>query len=242
MIIYPAIDILNGRCVRLEQGDFARATEYSGYPAEQAREWEECGAPFIHVVDLDGAKSGAGRNDEAIRSIAAAVRTPIQVGGGIRTMPTIERYLSSGVSRVILGTVAVRNPELVRDAAREYGNGIAVGVDSKDGRVAVEGWGEVSPMEAVELCARMRDAGVSVIIHTDISRDGMMSGPNLASTKEIIALGGIEVIVSGGVSSMGDLRASSDARASGAIIGRALYNGAIDLSEAVSVFERGRSD
>jgi phosphoribosylformimino-5-aminoimidazole carboxamide ribotide isomerase len=241
MILYPAIDILGGKCVRLEQGDFERATEYADDPAAQALKWEACGASFIHVVDLDGAKSGAGRNDEAIRAITDAVRIPIQVGGGVRSMAGIERHLSSGVARVILGTVAVRNPELVREAVGKYGNKIAVGVDSRDGMVAVEGWGEVSSMEAVELCARMKGAGVSVIIHTDISRDGMMAGPNLGATKAVIALGGMDVVVSGGVSSMDDLYASRDMGAGGAIIGRALYNGAIGLREAVAVFEGGRS-
>jgi phosphoribosylformimino-5-aminoimidazole carboxamide ribotide isomerase len=238
MILYPAIDILGGRCVRLEQGDFARVTEYSEFPYEQAMKWESLGASFIHVVDLDGARTGAGHNDNAIRSIAVSVRTPIQVGGGIRAMADIERHLSIGVSRVIIGTAALRNPQLVRDAVREYGKRTAVGVDSKDGLVAVEGWGEVSSMTAVELCRRMKDAGVSTIIHTDISRDGMMGGPNLNATKEIIALEGLSVIVSGGVSSMDDLYASRDIGASGVIIGRALYNGAIDLKNAVEVFER----
>jgi phosphoribosylformimino-5-aminoimidazole carboxamide ribotide isomerase len=241
MILYPAIDILGGRCVRLEQGDFERVTEYAEFPIEQAMKWESFGVSFIHIVDLDGARSGVGRNDNAIRSIAASVQTPIQVGGGIRSMADIERHLSIGVSRVILGTAALRNPQLVRDAVREYGNRVAVGVDSKDGLVAVEGWGEVSSMAAGDLCERMKDAGVSAIIHTDISRDGMMSGPNLDATKEIIALGGMSVIVSGGVSSMDDLYASRDIGASGVIIGRALYNGAIDLKNAVDVFEKGGS-
>jgi phosphoribosylformimino-5-aminoimidazole carboxamide ribotide isomerase len=238
MIIYPAIDILGGKCVRLEQGDFSRATEYSGDPAAQAAKWEELGASFIHVVDLDGAKSGSGLGEEAVRAILAAVRIPIQVGGGIRTMLTMERYLAMGVRRVILGTAAVRDPGFAREAAREYGRWMAVGVDARDGMVAVEGWGEVSAMKSAELCGRMRDAGVSVIIHTDIARDGMMSGPNLESTKEVIALGGLDVIVSGGVSSMDDLSASREIGAGGAIIGRALYTGAIDLREAVSVFEK----
>ena len=236
MILYPAIDILGGRCVRLEQGDFSRVSEYSGDPVKQALAWERCGASFIHVVDLDGARSGEGRGGEAIRGIIGAVSVPIQVGGGIRSMGDIERHLSAGVSRVILGTAAVRSPELVLDAVRGYGDKIAVGVDSKDGHVAVEGWGEVSSMETEELCLRMRDAGVSVIIHTDISRDGMMTGPNLEASGALVRLG-INVVVSGGVSSMADLYAARDIGAGGVIIGKALYGGAINLSEAVRIFE-----
>jgi phosphoribosylformimino-5-aminoimidazole carboxamide ribotide isomerase len=236
MILYPAIDILGGRCVRLEQGDFSRVSEYSADPAKQASEWEKCGASFIHVVDLDGARSGAGRSGETIRGIIGAVSVPIQVGGGIRSMDDIERHLSAGVSRVILGTAAVRSPELVTEAVRVYGDKIAAGVDSKDGRVAVEGWGEVSSMETAELCLRMRDAGVSVVIHTDISRDGMMTGPNLEASGALVRLG-MNVIVSGGVSSMADLYAARDTGAGGVIIGKALYGGAIDLREAVRIFE-----
>jgi phosphoribosylformimino-5-aminoimidazole carboxamide ribotide isomerase len=236
MILYPAIDILGGRCVRLEQGDFARASVYADDPAEQALVWERSGASFIHVIDLDGARRGTGRGGEAIRGIIDAVSVPIQVGGGIRSMGDIERHLSDGVSRVILGTVAVRDPELVRDAVQAYGDRIAVGVDSRDGFVAVEGWGEVSSMKTAELCLRMRDAGVSVIIHTDISRDGMMTGPNLEASGALARLG-MNVIVSGGVSSMADLYAAHGIGAGGAVIGRALYTGAIDLSEAVRVFE-----
>jgi phosphoribosylformimino-5-aminoimidazole carboxamide ribotide isomerase len=238
MILYPAIDILDGRCVRLEQGDFARVSEFSNDPAHQAFVWEKRGASFIHVVDLDGARCGVGRNGETIRRIAEVVSIPIQVGGGIRNMNDIERHLSAGVSRVILGTAAARDPELVTEAVRGYGDKIAVGVDSKDGRVAVEGWGEVSSMGAAELCARMRDAGVSTVIYTDISRDGMMTGPNLEASAAVVSLG-VNVVVSGGVSSMEDLYAARDIGAGGAIIGRALYTGAIDLSEAVRIFEGG---
>ncbi|MDR1509047.1 MAG: 1-(5-phosphoribosyl)-5-[(5-phosphoribosylamino)methylideneamino]imidazole-4-carboxamide isomerase [Synergistaceae bacterium] len=238
MILYPAIDILKGRCVRLEQGDFTRASEFSDDPAKQAAVWEKCGASFIHVVDLDGARCGAGRNDETIRRVTESVSVRIQVGGGIRSMNDIERHLSAGVSRVILGTAAVRNPELVIEAVRGYGDKIAVGVDSKDGRVAVEGWGEVSSMGAAELCVKMRDVGVLTVIYTDISRDGMMTGPNLEASAAIVNLG-VNVIVSGGVSSMEDLYAARDIGAGGAIIGRALYTGSINLSEAVRVFEGG---
>ena len=241
MILYPAVDILGGKCVRLEQGDFERATEYAGDPAEQARTWEALGASFIHVVDLDGAR-GTGGNDGVIASIIRAVSVPIQVGGGARSMGDIERRLSSGVSRVILGTAAVRNPGLVRDAVREFDGRVAVGVDSKNGRVAVSGWSEVSSVAAEDLCVRMRDAGVSVVIHTDIASDGMMRGPDLESAGRIIALGGLNVIVSGGVASMDDLRAAREIGAGGVIIGRALYRGSISLAEAVKIFEGGRDE
>ena len=237
MILYPAIDIMGGRCVRLRQGNFAQVTEYSADPAEQALEWEHCGAEYIHVVDLDGARHGESRNDEGIRSVTVSVSVPVQSGGGIRSMNDIERRFSCGVSRVILGTAAVRNPELVHGAVREFGGGhIAVGVDAKNGVAAVEGWGSTGSVTVMELCARMRDAGVKVIIHTDIARDGMMTGPNLEASKAIVGLNWFDVIVSGGVASMDDLYGARDIGASGAIIGRALYNGAISLEEAVRVF------
>jgi phosphoribosylformimino-5-aminoimidazole carboxamide ribotide isomerase len=236
MILYPAIDIMGGRCVRLEQGDFARATEYSADPAEQALEWERLGAEYIHVVDLDGARCGESRNDGGIRSVTAAVSVPVQSGGGIRSMNDIERRMSCGVSRVILGTAAVRDPELVRGAAREFGGNIAVGIDAKNGVTVVEGWGSTGSVTVMELCARMRDVGVKVIIHTDIARDGMMTGPNLEASKAIVGLNWFDVIVSGGVASMDDLHGALGIGASGAIIGRALYNGAISLEEAVRVF------
>ena len=238
MILYPAIDIMGGRCVRLEQGDFARATEYSADPAEQALEWERRGAEYIHVVDLDGARCGESRNDGGIRSVTAAVSVPVQSGGGIRSMNDIERRMSCGVSRVILGTAAVRDPELVRCAVREFGGNIAVGIDAKNGVTVVEGWGSTGSVTVMELCARMRDAGVKVIIHTDIARDGMMTGPNLEASKAVVGLNWFDVIVSGGVASMDDLHGALGIGASGAIIGRALYNGAISLEEAVRVFGR----
>jgi phosphoribosylformimino-5-aminoimidazole carboxamide ribotide isomerase len=238
MILYPAIDIMGGKCVRLMQGDFAKATEYSADPAEQAMEWERLGAEYIHVVDLDGARHGESRNDDIIRRVTASVSVPVQSGGGIRSMSDIERRMSCGAARVILGTVAVRNPELVRAAVLEFGDRIAVGVDAKNGAAAVEGWGTASSVTVTELCARMRDAGVKVIIHTDIARDGMMTGPNLEASKAVVELNWFDVIVSGGVASMDDLRGARDIGASGAIIGRALYNGSISLEEAVRVFGR----
>jgi phosphoribosylformimino-5-aminoimidazole carboxamide ribotide isomerase len=238
MILYPAIDIMGGRCVRLMQGDFARATEYAADPAEQAFEWERLGAEYIHVVFLDGARPGQRRHDDTIRSVTAAVSVPVQSGGGIRSMNDIERRMSCGVSRAILGTAAVRNPKLVREAAREFGGGIAVGIDARDGVAAVEGWGKSGSVTVMELCARVRDAGVKVIIHTDIARDGMMTGPNLEASKTVVELNWFDVIISGGVASMDDLHGARGVGASGVIIGRALYNGAISLEEAVRVFGR----
>jgi phosphoribosylformimino-5-aminoimidazole carboxamide ribotide isomerase len=231
--------------VRLEQGNFRRETVFAEDPAAQAAEWERAGASFIHVVDLDGARGargtqdGPGRNDAVIAGILRAVSVPVQLGGGIRTLEDVERKLASGAARVVLGTAAVKNPELVRDSLRLYGNGkIVVGVDSRDGRVAVEGWGEVSEMETGELCARMKDLGVRTVIYTDIAKDGMMGGPNLVAAREI-ALKGLDVVVSGGVASLSDLRAVRDIGAAGAVVGRALYRQTIDLKEAIEIFERG---
>jgi phosphoribosylformimino-5-aminoimidazole carboxamide ribotide isomerase len=236
MILYPAIDIMGGRCVRLRQGDFGQATEYSADPAEQALEWERRGAEYIHVVDLDGARHGESRSDESIRSVTNAVSVPVQSGGGIRSMSDIERRFSCGVSRVILGTAAVRDAVLVRVAVREFGDGIAVGIDARNGIAAVEGWSGSGSVTVMELCARRKDAGVKIIIHTDIARDGMMTGPNLDASKALVGLRWFDVIVSGGVASMDDLTGARDIGASGAVIGRALYNGAIRLEEAVRVF------
>jgi phosphoribosylformimino-5-aminoimidazole carboxamide ribotide isomerase len=227
--------------VRLEQGDFARATTFAEDPAEQAVVWENAGASFIHVVDLDGAREGKGGPNESVAArIVQAVSVPVQVGGGIRGMLDVERKLALGVRRVILGTAAVKNPDFVRDAVRAYGGErVVVGVDSKGGRVAVAGWGEVSDVEAGELCVRMRDMGVRTVVYTDIAKDGMMAGPNLTATRKIVELGGLDVVASGGVSSMADLYAVRDIGAAGAIIGKALYRKTIDLKEAVDIFEKG---
>jgi phosphoribosylformimino-5-aminoimidazole carboxamide ribotide isomerase len=222
----------------LEQGDFRRATVFADDPAAQAVEWEKAGASFIHVVDLDGARDGLGRNDAAIAGILGAVSVPVQLGGGIRRLEDIERKLASGVTRVVLGTAAVKNPTLVRDSIRLYGGEkIVVGVDSRDGRVAVEGWGEVSEIESEDLCARMRDFGVRTVVYTDIVKDGMMEGPNLEATRKIV-LKGLDVVASGGIASLSDLRAVRDIGAAGAVIGRALYRKTIDLKKAIEIFER----
>ncbi|MDR3231976.1 MAG: 1-(5-phosphoribosyl)-5-[(5-phosphoribosylamino)methylideneamino]imidazole-4-carboxamide isomerase [Synergistaceae bacterium] len=239
MILFPAIDIRNGRCVRLVQGDFSRETAFSGKPAGQAAEWERAGSSFLHVVDLDAARGGAeGKtNEDAVADILRAVSVPVQLGGGIRSMKDIERKLELGAARVVLGTAALRDPELVEAAVRAYGNGIVVGIDAKDGYVAVEGWGEVSSVKAVEFCARMRNMGVRTVVYTDIAKDGMMAGPNVSATKDLVALGGIDVIASGGVASLSDLRELEKIGVRGAIIGRALYDGAIDLKQALKIFE-----
>jgi phosphoribosylformimino-5-aminoimidazole carboxamide ribotide isomerase len=254
LILFPAIDVKDGRCVRLEQGDFRRETVFAEDPAVQAAQWEKAGASFIHVVDLDGARDGAGhkgakhngaqhngakRNKDIIARIVGGVSVPVQLGGGIRSLADVERMLASGVARVVLGTAAVKNPELVRDAIHLYGSEkIAVGIDSRDGRVAVEGWGEVSGIEAEDLGRRMGDLGVRTVIYTDIAKDGMMGGPNLEITRRMV-LQGLDVVASGGVASLSDLRAVRDAGAAGAIIGRALYQKNIDLKEAIEIFERG---
>lgn len=239
MRIYPAIDIKNGKCVRLRQGKFDDMTVYNDNPVEVAKEWIKSGASYIHLVDLDGAREGAGVNSEIIREIANLSDVPVQTGGGIRTIEDIENKLALGVRRVILGTVAVKNPEIVKEAVEKFGDAIAVGIDAKNGMVAVSGWEEVSEVSAVDLCIKMGEYGVKTIIYTDISKDGMMSGPNIEATKELVDKTGIDIIASGGVSSMNDLENVDKINAHGAIIGKALYTGAINLKDAVDRFERG---
>lgn len=239
MRIYPAIDIKNGKCVRLRQGNFDDMTVYNDNPVEVAKEWIKNGASYIHLVDLDGAKEGSGVNSDIIKEIVNLSDVPVQTGGGIRTIEDIENKLALGVRRVILGTVAVKNPEIVKEAVEKFGDAIAVGIDAKNGMVAVSGWEEVSEVSAVDLCVKMRDYGVKTIIYTDISKDGMMGGPNIEATKEIVDATGIDIIASGGVSGMNDLENVAKINAHGAIIGKALYTGAINLKEAVDRFERG---
>ena len=238
MILFPAIDIRKGRCVRLAQGRFHQETVFSENPAEQAVKWEKAGSSFIHVVDLDAARTGTAENEAAVRDILRSVSIPVQLGGGIRCMKDVEKNLGLGAARVILGTAALKNPGLVRDAVGIYGERIAVGVDSKNGYVALEGWETVSSVESAEFCAMMKDAGVKTLVYTDIAKDGMMAGPNLPATKKIAALGGIDVIASGGVASLSDLYALEKIGVHGAVIGRALYDGAVSLKQAVSLFEK----
>ncbi len=235
--VIPAIDLLDGRCVRLSQGRYDAATVYGEDPGAQAAEFVRHGIPRLHVVDLDGAKAGRPLNAEAVRAIvAAAGDVPVQRGGGIRTLEAVEDALATGVDRVILGTVALRDPELVREAAKRHPGRIVVGIDAKDGRVAVEGWLETSETRAVELAPRFEEAGVAAIVYTDIGRDGMLTGPNLEATAELADAVSIPVIVSGGVSSEDDLVRSAEHAGrgiAGAIVGRALYTGAVDLARAL---------
>lgn len=234
MILYPAIDLKDGNCVRLLRGDMEAATVFGDDPAAQARAFQDAGAEWLHLVDLNGAFAGHPVNAEAVGAILAAVTVPAQLGGGIRDMATIEGWLERGLSRVILGTVAVENPSLVREAALAFPGKIAVGIDARGGRVATRGWAEETDVMAVDLARQFEDAGVAAIIYTDIDRDGAMSGPNIAATEALARAVTIPVIASGGVSSMQDLLALRGTRAiAGAISGRALYDGAINLSEAL---------
>jgi phosphoribosylformimino-5-aminoimidazole carboxamide ribotide isomerase len=238
MQIYPAIDIKNGQCVRLQQGKFDNVTVYGKDPVNQAQKWIESGATYIHVVDLDGARQGTSYNDEAIKNICEAVKIPVQTGGGIRNMRDIEHKLSLGVSRVILGTVAIKNPELVKEAVKNYGDKIVVGIDAMNGRVAVEGWEQVSDVSAMDLCLKMKNFGVKTIIYTDISKDGMMVGPNIDTTRELIDATNLDIIASGGVSTLKDLENVSMIGAQGAIIGKALYQGSLSLTDVINKFEK----
>ncbi len=242
MQVIPAIDLRAGKCVRLRQGDPQQQTTYSDDPVAVAEEFAAAGAELIHVVDLDGAFSGSSQNLEVIRSIAAHVPIPIQVGGGIRSLEAIERILGAGVSRVILGTVAHREPELVRRACEVYGERIIVGIDAKNGRVAISGWQEGTDVLAYDLGLRMKRLGVRTIIFTDIARDGMLSGPNYESLGQMLKLG-VSIIASGGVSSLDDLERLAQWRDQGlvgAIVGKALYDGKIDLRQAIELVQNRR--
>ncbi|MEL6336111.1 MAG: 1-(5-phosphoribosyl)-5-[(5-phosphoribosylamino)methylideneamino]imidazole-4-carboxamide isomerase [Pseudomonadota bacterium] len=234
MILYPAIDLKDGACVRLLRGAMESATVFSQDPAAQARAFAEAGCEWLHVVDLNGAFAGRPVNGAAVEAILAALSIPVQLGGGIRDRATLEMWLEKGVARIILGTAALRDPDLVRGAAAAHPGRIAVGIDAKAGMVAVEGWADVSDMSATDLARRFEDAGVAAIIYTDIDRDGAMQGPNLAATAALARAVSIPVIASGGVSSLADLIALRDTGViAGAISGRALYDGSLDLAEAI---------
>lgn len=234
MILYPAIDLKDGACVRLLRGDMTAATVFGTDPAAQARAFQDAGCRWLHLVDLNGAFAGAPVNGAAVEAILAAVSVPVQLGGGIRDMATIEMWLSRGVARVILGTVAVEDPALVRQAAAAFPGQVAVGIDARKGFVATKGWAEATEVQAVDLARRFEDAGVAAIIYTDIDRDGAMQGPNVAATEALARAVTIPVIASGGVASLPDLLALRDTGViAGAISGRALYEGAIDLSGAL---------
>lgn len=238
MIIYPAIDIRGGRCVRLTEGRFDAETVFADDPAEMALKWAACGAEWLHLVDLDGALAGEGKNLPVIERILQSVKLPVQLGGGIRNMQAIDKLLAMGVQRVILGSAAVKNPQLVKEACRQYPGHIAVGIDAKNGDVAIEGWGQGSGVAAVELAKKMAAYGVDKIIFTDISRDGMLSGINAEATAALARACGVEIIASGGVASLEDIRRVKAVEAdgvTGCIIGKAIYTGAVDLREALAL-------
>jgi phosphoribosylformimino-5-aminoimidazole carboxamide ribotide isomerase len=232
MILYPAIDMLGGRAVRLRQGSREDVTDY-GDPAEMAVKWKNMGAECLHIVDLDGAFTGDAKNLPILTRIARECGLFIELGGGIRTMEDIKTRVEAGVSRVILGTAAVESPELVREAVREYGDKIAVGIDAKNGRVMTRGWLERSGLSAIYFAISMRDIGVKTVIYTDISRDGMLEGPNLERTREMVEKTGLDIIGSGGVSSAADIASLREAGCAGAITGKAIYAGTLSLSDAL---------
>ena len=236
MIIIPAIDLKNGQCVRLLQGKKDLSTTYSDNPVEVAKRWVSLGAKLIHIVDLDGAFTGNQKNRDTVRAIREAVDVDLELGGGIRDMEGIKSWIELGINRVILGTVAVKNPELVKQAAREFPGKIFVGIDAKDGRVAVKGWEEVTEFDAFELAKKMEKFNVAGIIYTDISRDGMLTGPNIEATRKMVESVSIPVIASGGISSIEDIKRLKDIpRLWGAITGKALYTGKLDLREAIEL-------
>jgi len=243
MIFFPAIDLKDGNCVRLLRGEMDKATVFSENPGAQARAFQDQGCKWLHVVDLNGAFAGEPVNGDAVRSILAALTIPVQLGGGIRTMETIDFWLNAGIRRVILGTIAVRDPDLVREACKAFPGQVALGIDARDGLVAVEGWGEVSEMKVLDLAKQFEDVGAAAIIHTDIARDGAMEGPNVNATLDLAEAVSIPVIVSGGVSSMSDLElvvtaaADRTGRIEGVISGRAVYDGHVDVRRATELLE-----
>jgi phosphoribosylformimino-5-aminoimidazole carboxamide ribotide isomerase len=244
MILFPAIDLKDGQCVRLKLGDMDQATVFNDDPAAQAKSFEDQGFEYLHVVDLNGAFAGKSVNGEAVQAILDAVSFPVQLGGGIRTIAHIEDWLGRGLARVILGTVAVRDPALVREAARLFPGQVAVGIDARGGKVAVEGWAETSELTAIELGKRFEGAGVAAIIYTDIDRDGILKGINWPSTLELAEAVSIPVIASGGLASLDDIRRMTrpDARKlEGAISGRALYDGRIDPAEALAILSEAKT-
>jgi phosphoribosylformimino-5-aminoimidazole carboxamide ribotide isomerase len=239
MILYPAIDLKDGQAVRLYKGDMDQATVFSDSPAAQARSFQDAGCEWLHLVDLNGAFAGEPVNGAAVEAILAETTVPTQLGGGIRDMATIEAWLRKGIARVILGTVAVEDPDLVRQAARAFPGQIAVGLDAREGRVATRGWAEETNIMVTDLARSFEDAGVAAIIYTDINRDGAMQGPNIPATADLARATSIPVIASGGVSSLADLIALRDTGVIlGAISGRALYDGALDLAEALAALRK----
>ena len=244
MEIIPAIDLKGGRCVRLEQGKMDKDTVFSDDPVAVARKWESKGAARLHLVDLDGAFKGEPANREVIEAIVDAVSIPVQLGGGVRDMDTIDAYVSMGVDRLILGTIAQKKPQFVAKACEIYHGRIVVGIDAKDGMVAIKGWAEVTSKSALQLASEYEDFGVAAIVYTDISKDGMMQGPNLEATRELAASVNIPVIASGGVSSLKDIEnllALEEDGVEGIITGKAIYTGALNLEEAIALTRGGKS-
>lgn len=235
MTIYPAIDIKGGRAVRLEQGAMDRSTDY-GDPIEAAKRWTDLGAKYVHIVDLDGAVEGTGMNLDVVKTIVRAIDVPVQLGGGIREIDDIAiRIEEIGVQRVILGTLAISDPALVRAACARWPGRIVIGMDVREGMLAVRGWAEDSGVTPAEIMPKMKDAGVGTIIYTDIRRDGMLKGPNLDATRQIVEKSGMKVIASGGISSLEDIRSLMEIGCEGAIVGKALYSGAVDFEQALNL-------
>ena len=244
MILFPAIDLKAGQCVRLEQGDMARATVFHADPAAQAEVFEAQGFTYLHLIDLDGAIQGSPANADAVMRIRQAVRMPIQLGGGIRNAASIEAWLAKGIDRVVIGTAAVRDPQLVRYAARQFPDRIAVALDAREGRVAVEGWATNTDLTALEIARRFEDAGVAALIYTDIGRDGLLRGLNIEATIELADAVGIGVIASGGLASIDDVRALLEPRARkiiGVVAGRALYDGRLNAADALRLVRSARA-
>lgn len=238
MIIFPAIDIRDGKCVRLFKGDFNQETVFSDKPEEMAEKWQAEGAEFLHLVDLDGALAGKSQNLATVKKIIAAVNIPVELGGGIRTMENIDEVLALGVKRVILGSVAVKNPELVKEACAKYGERIVVGIDAKDGIVAVDGWGVSGNVDVITLAKEMAKAGVKTIIYTDISRDGTLTGVNVEATAKLARESGINIVASGGVKSTADIKALLPYEKDGiegVIVGKSIYMKTLDLAEAIEI-------
>ena len=236
MKIYPAIDIIDGHAVRLTQGKFDKKDIYDNDPAKVAKKWEDMGAEFLHIVDLDGAKHGTAYNDQTVKNILKAVSIPVQIGGGIRTMADIKSKLDMGITRVILGTIAVTDPSVCREAVDKFGEAIVVGVDASNGKVAISGWTSVSDLDGLSMIRQLGGMGVRTIVYTDVAKDGMMSGPNVPMYREIAKLeDSPDIIAAGGVTTIDDVRALGETGISGAIIGKSLYVDGIDLKEAIEV-------
>ena len=235
MIIFPAIDIKDNKCVRLLQGDFNKVNVYGDNPSKMAKKWEEKGAEFIHIVSLNGARGEGNINDESIKKILQSVNIPIQIGGGVRDEKRIEDLLDMGVNRVIIGSMAVKNKELLKDLVKKYKEKIVVSIDAKNGKVAIEGWEEVSSLDSIELCKELEEIGVKTIVYTDISKDGMMIGPNFNIYEKLSKETSLDIIASGGVTTLEDVKKLSLMNIYGAIIGKSLYENKIELKEALSL-------